>query len=133
MINKLLGKVQYLFKSDDQEVELTTPHGTDAEFELIYKKLIIGTLKPNDAVWSFEYSDNFKNQSDIKPIVDFPDKYKIYQSVALFPFFAFRIPSLQRLKIQKLVSENITNDEVTLLKMFGKRSIANPYELKPQI
>ena len=75
-----------------------------------------------------DYIDGAKENS-ISIIVDFPDKNKIYKSSSLFPFFASRIPSLQRLKIQKVVSENITKDEVSLLKMFGKQSIANPYQL----
>lgn len=43
--------------------------------------------------------------------------------------FSPRIPRLQRLKIQKAIPENFTMDEVGLLKMFGKQSIANPYKL----
>ncbi len=129
MFDKIIGKIQYLFKSDDQEVELSTPMEAIAEFELSYKNILIGSLKLNNGLWSFTYSNEFKEQNSISVIVDFPDKNKIYKSSALFPFFASRIPSLQRLKIQKVVSENITKDEVSLLKMFGKQSIANPYQL----
>jgi HipA-like protein len=129
MFDKIIGKIQYLFKSDDQEVELSTPMEAIAEFELSYKNILIGSLKLNNGLWSFTYSNEFKEQNSISAIVDFPDKNKIYKSSALFPFFASRIPSLQRLKIQKVVSENITKDEVSLLKMFGKQSIANPYQL----
>ncbi len=129
MITKIITKIQYLFKSEEQEPQLFTPVNTLVEFKLSYQKLIIGTLKLNNGLWTFEYSDDFKQQNEINAIVDFPNKNKIYQSRELFPFFAFRIPSLQRLKLQKIVSENITTDEVSLLKMFGKQSIANPYHL----
>ena len=121
--------MQYLFKSDDQEIELSTPIDSNAEFNLLYKKLVIGTLKLNNGIWVFIYSNDFKKQEEISPITDFPDKNKTYQTSSLFPFFASRIPSLQRLKIQNIIADNFTKNEVSLLKMFGKQSITNPYHL----
>ena len=132
MLTKITEKIPYLFKSEDQEVELSTPIEVVAEFELNYKKVIIGTLILNNGFWIFSYSNEFKEQTRISAIVDFPDKNKIYKSSSLFPFFASRIPSLQRLKIQNIISNNITIDEVSLLKMFGKQSITNPYQLIAQ-
>ncbi|NJN33340.1 MAG: hypothetical protein HC817_02875 [Saprospiraceae bacterium] len=124
--------MQYLFKSEDQEVDLTTPNDTVAEFSLLYKKLIIGTLKLDNGIWSFAYSNEFKGQEEISPIVDFPNKNKIYQTRNPFPLFLSRIPSLQRLKIQHIIPQNFTTDDVSLLKLFGKQSITNPYQLIPQ-
>jgi HipA-like protein len=129
MVTKIINKIQYLFKSEDQELELSTPINTSVEFELTYKNLVIGVLKLNNGLWAFTYSEAFKHQNEINAIVDFPDKHKVYQSNVLFPFFAFRIPSLQRLKLQHVISDSFTNDEVSLLKMFGKQTIANPYQL----
>jgi HipA-like protein len=131
MLAKIIGKIQYLFQSEDQDTPFDTPIEVSAEFELSYKNLIIGALKLTNGVWSFEYTDMFKAQEQIDAIIDFPNKNKIYQSTMLFPFFAARIPSLQRLKIQKMIPEGTTHDPVTLLKMFGKQSIANPYRLIP--
>jgi HipA-like protein len=118
-----------LFKPYDQEIDLSTPHNTSAEFRLMYGKIDIGILELREGVWTFAYSNEFILQDEINTIVSFPDKYKVYQSSKLFPFFAFRIPSLQRLKIQKKVMDDIVTDEVTLLKMFGKQSISNPFQL----
>ena len=129
MFTEIIDKMQYLFKSDDQEIELSTPIDTNAEFNLLYKKLVIGTLKHNNGIWVFIYSNDFKEQEEISPITDFPDKNKTYQTSSLFPFFASRIPSLQRLKIQNIIADNFTKNEVSLLKMFGKQSITNPYHL----
>ena len=129
MFTEIIDKMQYLFKSDDQEIELSTPIDTNAEFNLLYKKLVIGTLKLNNGIWVFVYSNDFKKQEEISPITDFPDKNKTYQTSSLFPFFASRIPSLQRLKIQNIIADNFTKNEVSLLKMFGKQSITNPYHL----
>lgn len=129
MFNKLIDRLQVFFKSEDREVELSTPIDRVAEFDLKYRELIIGTLQYQNGQWTFAYSEAFKNQNQIQNIVDFPNKDKVYQSSMLFPFFSSRIPSLQRLKIQKAIPENFTMDEVGLLKMFGKQSIANPYQL----
>ena len=126
------NKIQYLFKSDDQEVELTTPKELVAEFGLSYKQMLIGHLKFNKGLWTFEYSQQFKEQNKMNTIVGFPKKDKVYQSYILFPFFAGRIPSIQRLKLQNIISDNATKDEVSLLKIFGKQSITNPYHLIPQ-
>ncbi len=131
MLSKLIDRLQEFFKSEDQEVELSTPKDSFAKFELSFQDLLIGTLEHQNGRWSFTYSEAFKAQDRIRPIVDFPDKQKIYQSEGLFPFFSSRIPSLQRLKIQKIVAPDFTMDEVGLLKKFGKQSIANPYHLVP--
>lgn len=131
MLSKLIDRLQEFFKSEDQEVELTTPKDSFAKFELNFQDLLIGTLEHQNGRWFFAYSEAFKAQDRIRPIVDFPDKQKIYHSEGLFPFFSSRIPSLQRLKIQKIVAPDFTMDEVGLLKKFGKQSIANPYQLVP--
>lgn len=131
MLSTIINKFKSLFKSEDNEIELSTPSNTTAEFELTYKKLLIGSLQLSNGIWLFAYSTEFKAQNKITAITDFPDTNKIYQSNILFPFFASRIPSLQRLAIQKIVAKNITTDEVSLLKMFGKQSITNPYQLMP--
>lgn len=45
-------------------------------FELKYKEVIIGYLEYKDNQWSFEYSEEFKTQSELAPIVSFPDVSK---------------------------------------------------------
>jgi HipA-like protein len=129
MLNKLFERVHLFFQSEDQEVELSTPVDSIAEFELKYQDLVIGILSHQDGQWVFSYSETFKNQNQIRTIVDFPDKDKVYQSTTLFPFFSSRIPSLQRLKIQDIIPKNFSMDEIGLLKKFGKQSITNPYQL----
>lgn len=124
-----IKKIQYLFKSEDQEIELSTPKGIVGTFRLMYKNIHIGTLTLNNGLWSFAYSPEFQSQDIISPIVGFPDKHKTYQSNLLFPFFASRIPSLQRLKLQKIIPPDFPEDEVALLEKFGRQSITNPYQL----
>ena len=130
MLNKILSTARnLLFKSEEQEIELSTPVDSAAAFDLVFKSLTIGTLKLQDGTWTFAYSEAFKQQHKLTPIVDFPDKNRVYESSVLFPYFSFRIPSLQRLKIQKIVPNNITTDEVFLLNAYGKHTIVNPFQL----
>ena len=94
-------------------------------FELTYRSLQIGALSLNAGEWSFRYSEAFKNQDKIKPLLDFPDVNKVYASEELYPFFTQRIPGVgQNVRKQKNLNE------VDLLKKFGKQTISNPFVLQ---
>jgi HipA-like protein len=129
MLSKIVKIATTFFQSEDQATEMPTPQNISVVFALTYQKLLIGKLSLENGVWTFAYSEEFKNQHIIKPIIGFPDTNSIYQATSLFPFFAARIPSLQRLKIQNVISNNTPTDEVSLLKRFGKQTITNPYLL----
>lgn len=93
----------------------------------------IGTLTADKGEWVFQYSDEFRGQSEIKPIVDFPDGKKEYRSRSLWPFFALRIPSPEQPAVRDFIRKQPEEkaDEGILLKEFGSRSIANPFRLVP--
>jgi HipA-like protein len=82
-------------------------------------------------VWTFCYSNEFKQSNKLSTISDFPDASKIYENNSLWPFFAARIPALnqpyQLKKIERLKIDK--KDSIELLKLFGKRTIANPFLL----
>jgi len=120
------------WKSEGQEY-IQTPENITVMFELTYKTLTIGFLKLKKSVWTYEYSDEFKNQSDIQPLTDFPDVDKVYESKELLPFFMQRIPSISQPKVQaEIKKEKIDKtNEAELLKHFGKISITNPFQLTP--
>lgn len=105
----------------------------DARFALYYKKDLVGTLALKKGHWIFSYSDAFRTLSPTKcrTITEFPDLTKTYESDELWPFFLMRIPSLKQDSVQKVVeAEKIdATDEVELLKRFGQRTVANPFEL----
>ena len=124
----IISKFKSLWKTDGREI---VPVKGKALFSLVYKDLEIGTLMFEDGTWAFQYSAVFKNQTELKPLVDFPNLEKVYSFRELPPFFAHRIPGLGQPKVQKILSkENISEDnEVDLLKRFGKLSIANPFRL----
>lgn len=127
MIRKFLGK---LLKSEEQE-ELVTPATSKGIFTLTYEDLVIGELEVEGGIWRFRYSKEFKEQDEVKKLVDFPDTEKVYESPDLWPFFAHRIPGLGQPQVQEILKkENIDKQNVVdLLKHFGRRSIANPFVL----
>jgi len=107
-------------------------NGESAKFHLLYGGLLIGTLSVNDEIWTFTYSDEFKQKSNFRPIVEFPDVNQTYQSPELWQFFASRIPSPQQEVVEEILKkENIAEDNaVSLLQRFGKHTITNPFHLE---
>lgn len=101
-------------------------------FELLFENNLIGTLKFSDKKWTFQYSDQFKKERFVLPLIDFPDVNKVYEFEELMPFFAARIPNLNQpfhdWKLDK--HDGDKGSLVSLLKIFGEKSINNPFELK---
>ena len=116
-----------LFWSESQK-ELVIAPDNEATFHVNLGRLLIGILLYSDGMWYFNYSDEFKLQNRILPLTNFPSKDKEYSTKELWPFFASRIPSNAQLQLDK---DTPQEDMVTLLRRFGKRTVANPYELYP--
>lgn len=114
-----------LFWSESQNEMVLAPNN-EATFNVNLGRLLVGTLLYSDGMWYFNYSDEFKLQNRILPLINFPSKEKEYSSKELWPFFASRIPSNAQLQIDK---DTPQEDIVTLLRRFGRRTVANPYEL----
>lgn len=119
-----------LSRQDGQEV-LRPPKHEEADFLLQDRDLEVGRLWLHDGKWHFEYTDAFRRKKDIYPITNFPRLDKHYESEALWPFFAIRIPGLKQPAIQRILrDENIdARNEAQLLKRFGETTIANPFTL----
>ncbi len=113
--------------------DVNEPVQVKVSFELYLGTLHVGTLSRDDGEWTFEYSMLFRNQRQVKPIVDFPQLDREYRSTELWPFFALRIPSLTQAHVQQyLLSQGRTAaDAADLMQEFGRRSIANPFVLEP--
>ena len=131
----MLSVLKGLFKEPLGLSNTKTNEQSQEKFGLGYKELEVGTLTFKDGEWVFKYSDDFKNQNIIQPLVDFPDVTKTYRSDELWPFFLSRIPGLAQPAVKELLKkEQIDeNDEAALLKRFGKTSIANPFTLVPDL
>lgn len=127
----MLNWMSRFFKSEEQPVELSTPRDLKVVFELRYKDLVVGHLILDDGNWQFFYSEEFKHQSKITPILDFPDTNKSYKATDLWPFFAHRIPGLGQPQVQEIIKNESLNptNSAELLKRFGQKSITNPFEL----
>lgn len=120
-----------VFKTDASSI-VHSEKTKEYTFVLIYGSLAVGELKFDGVNWLFEYTKMFQNQIEIDAIPSFPDKSKNYSSEELWPFFQARIPSLKQPKIQAIIKkEKINeNDIIGLLKLFGARSINNPFILQ---
>jgi HipA-like protein len=111
---------------------LQAPLGVTADFKLFYEELVVGTLSVADEIWKFKYSDEFKKQDELRPLIDFPDVDEVYESKELWQFFVMRIPSPEQPEVEEILRrEHIKEDDaVSLLNRFGERTIANPFKLR---
>jgi len=103
----------------------------EARFILTYREKVIGILEHKGNKWNFNYSDQYKRELFIAPLIDFPVIDKNYEFEELPPFFAARIPNLnQPFHFKKLSKyKGDKTDLVSLLEIFGQKSINNPFEL----
>lgn len=123
MHNKISKKFSWFINRKGKN---NTIEDKPVEFILKFDKLKIGILSFTDNTWFFSYSEEFKSQKEILPLVNFPTVNKEYMSDELWPFFVSRIPSTAQ---RQLSEENQAT--TTLLKIYGRKTIANPYQLVP--
>ena len=126
-MKKLKKALTRLFWSESQN-DVVLASGDDATFKVSLGKLPVGTLLYMDGLWYFSYSDEFKMQNQILPLANFPSKEKEYTARELWPFFTSRIPSNAQLQIEK---DTPTEDLVSLLMKYGRKTVSNPYVLNP--
>ncbi len=108
------------------------PVDPGVSFGLFLGALEIGTLRMEGSEWIFSYSDAFRNQSKVSPIIDFPRLELEYRSNQLWPFFALRVPSLAQANVQDYLAKTRGEpDDARLMGEFGRRSVANPFVLEP--
>ncbi len=131
----MLGNLRNIFRRHIGIKSVKPSPDSEAIFQLSYKDLMVGTLSLQDGKWTFKYTDAFKAQNRIKPLVDFPDKSKLYSAEVLWPFFLSRIPGLGQPSVREVMQNDRISegDEVALLKRFGRKTIANPYLLEAQV
>jgi len=130
-------KIKNIFKkltpwSIDNEFIPIGENTENGKFELLFENKVIGTLEYKNNKWIFKYSDEYKKEKFILPLLNFPDVNKIYEFEDLVPFFATRIPNLNQPYHQKKIDKykGDKNNLISLLKIFGEKSINNPFELK---
>ncbi len=119
-----------LTRTEDRSSRSNSP---PAEFLLWFKTIPILRLAFSRGAWELAYTPQFKSQSRLPAIVCFPDVDKVYRSAKLWPFFSVRIPSIARPEVQRTVrEEHLDYDDVAaMLRRFGRKSVADPFELRP--
>ncbi|WP_299112891.1 HipA N-terminal domain-containing protein [uncultured Winogradskyella sp.] len=134
MKEKLKNILQKLtpWSGDDEFLSKLNSKNENAKFELSFEDKLVGILEFSEDKWFFEYSKEYKEKQFVLPLINFPDIDKKYEFEELMPFFATRIPNLNQpyheKKLEKL--EGDKTSLVSLLKIFGEKSINNPFELK---
>lgn len=101
-------------------------------FSLKYQNTVIGSLIFDNNEWLFEYSEWFKNQDKLQPLLEFPIVSNTYKNKDLWPFFSNRIPSFKQPKIKQYIEKHPSErtNTVKLLEMFGEYSVNNPFKLE---
>jgi len=129
----MIDKIKKFFSKGDEDMAMRLPEDEKATFILAVDDLDIGKLNCELGEWTFKYTEEFKeNQHDYNRIVGFPELSEEYRSPTLWPFFRIRIPGLKQPAIKEILLEEAIDmeNELALLKRFGKKTIANPYELR---
>lgn len=129
----IIKKIKNWFKKTEDESFKALSLSSTQKFEIVLDSFTIGFLETSNGKWKFYYSNEFKTHSKFDHIPGFSNLEKIYVSDTLWPFFKIRIPGLGQPIIKNTItSEKISiDDEIALLKRFGKKSISNPYLLNP--
>ena len=128
----MLGIFKKWFSKNDEDMAMRLPKAEQAKFILTVDNIEVGILNCQEGEWMFKYTEEFKKHTDMyKLIVGFPDVNKEYRSDTLWPFFRIRIPGLKQPAIKEILEkESIDKEnEAALLVRFGRKTIANPYEL----
>lgn len=93
---------------------------------------LVGTLTQEGAEFVFQYASGYRSDNSAEPLPAFPDKDEVYRSNVLFPFFAVRLPSLDRPDIREAMKEkDVSEDDLLrLLGRLARKGITNPYEFE---
>lgn len=102
-------------------------------FSVVLGQMEVGKLSRENGEWVFRYSDAFRRQDTVKPIVNFPNVERDYRSRQLWPFFLLRIPSVEQPSVKRFARKHGLSEltEAMLLRHFGRHSVANPFTLVP--
>ena len=93
----------------------------------------IGTLRKEPDEFVFEYDSAYVRAPDAVPIPAFPDLQTTYRAEKLWPFFAVRVPSVEREDVQAAMRRREIGDDdvLRLLGELSKRGVSSPYRFVP--
>ncbi len=92
------------------------------------KPALVGCLSWEQGEYVFRYEPSYTG----RPISAFPEVGQEYRSRYLWPFFATRIPPLDREDMRKAINDRKLNEDQTIeiLGSIARLSTANPYEFR---
>ena len=92
------------------------------------KRVLVGRLTSDMGEYVFRYASSYKAE----PISAFPRKNHEYRSKRLWPFFAIRIPPLDREDMRREIAHRSLREDqvIEILGSVAKVSVSNPYEFK---
>jgi HipA-like protein len=92
----------------------------------------VGSLRQDEGEYVFEYTREFKEQEQLRPISAFRELSRSYRSTKLWPFFSVRLPPLSREDVRRVIAARKIEegDQFALLAAVGGKTIASPYELE---
>ena len=90
--------------------------------------ILVGRLSCEQGEYVFRYDSGYVG----KPISAFPRMGQEYRSGRLWPFFAIRIPPLNREDVrEEIANRSLREDQILeVLGSVAKVSVANPYEFE---
>ncbi len=115
---KLFAAPSTVRQGSTLEVYQRTPTGT----------LLVGRLSCENDEYVFRYDTDYTG----KPISAFPNSNQEYRSKYLWPFFAIRIPPLDREDMREEIATRSLDDGqiLEILGSVAKVSVTNPYEFR---
>ena len=135
--------MRHLLKSLWEEVEswglrLPTARSAGGPRVLVFSPLqggkhqLIGELFQQDSEFVFRYAGPYKSQRGAQALPAFPDLSEEYRSPHLFPFFAARLPPIEREDVRDALRRLHVHgdDPLRILGKLAKKGIANPYEFE---
>lgn len=89
----------------------------------------LGTLAREGKEFVFRYDPAFTRDPDAKPISAFPDMTREYRAEELWPFFAVRLPPVDREDVQEAMRRRHIpeSDVLRLLAELSGRGVSSPY------
>lgn len=92
-------------------------------------KKVIGSLWKDGHEFVFRYDPKFARSADAQPISAFPDLDEEYRREELWPFFAVRLPPVDREDVRKVLERRhiAESDVLRLLGEVSARGVSSPY------
>lgn len=93
----------------------------------------LGTLSRDGREFVFRYDREFARDPDAKPISAFPELDREYRQEELWPFFAVRLPPIERDDVRKAMERRHipASDVLRLLAELSARGVSSPYRFSP--